>query len=112
MMFLKRLRIFCLCPVRRSRDAALGVLELRHERQGEGLAQHPEFARGQLRQIFGRWDTSTLQDLGQRGDRFSPQPSAKRRRADTPCHDSTLLALPRGLQPEASELGLGGTLRR
>ena len=59
-MFLKQLRIFWLYPVRLSRDAALGVLELHHEGKGEGLPQHPEFAHGQLRQTFGRSVWSAL----------------------------------------------------
>ncbi len=108
-MSLKRLRIFWPWPVCLSRDAVLRVLELLYERQGESLPQHPEFARGQLRQIFSRWDVRPLQDLGQRGDRFGPPSSAKQHRAGAPRLDSTLLSLPCRLQPQAGELGVGGS---
>jgi hypothetical protein len=32
------------------------VLDLFHERQEEGLPQHPEFANGKLSKTCGRWD--------------------------------------------------------
>ena len=97
---------------RLSSDAALWMLELLHERQGRGLVQYPEFASGQLRKTFGRWDVRTQQHLRKRGDGLSLQSAAKKRRADTPCYDSALLSLPSGLEPQTGELGLGGARLR
>jgi hypothetical protein len=86
----------------------LRVLDLLHERQGESLPQHAEFASGKLRETFSRRDLSTLQDLRERGDGFDPQPTAKKRRAHAPGYDSTLLALPGGCEPQTGKLGLRG----
>jgi len=85
------------------------VFDLLHDSQRERFAQDPQLTRGQLRKTFGRRDARTPQDLGQRGEWFGPSPAAKRGWAYAAWDHPTLQFLSRCLEPEAGELGVGGT---